>query len=206
MFNKRISDLPVATILNDNDIFPVVQDNTTRQISFVDLIREVNAIVEISFTDLRLLILSGELSRGTTYQVDFQTKHVIPNTSPAVINTGTVEKLLLYAVSNTELLEEAISIDFPQDMILFDIDNVLCEDGVTARDGKITYRKDRTKNLEAWYDFRKVKYRRWDITIASSGMAAWTPSTNYYQGSFAYSGNVLYRCVKYHMSGASFND
>lgn len=101
MFNKRISNLPIATELTDNDLFAVLQgDNITRQISFIDMIREVNEIVEISFTDLRILIDEDNLSPGTYYQVEFQTKHLIPNTSTNQIAGAIVIFLLLLFFSD----------------------------------------------------------------------------------------------------------
>ncbi|HVD99079.1 MAG TPA: hypothetical protein VNB90_12805 [Cytophagaceae bacterium] len=203
MLNKKISDLPLATALTDNDLFAVMQsDNTTRKINFVDMIREVNAIVEISFADLTDLIAAGTMSPGTMYQIEFQTKHMIPNTS--VINTGVMEHLLLYAVSGNDLLEEAISIEYPQDLILYNVNDVLCEDGTTPRQGKITYRKDRIKNLETWYDFRAVKFRRWKMDTASN--TAWAPSTSYSSGNVVYNGNIFYNCIDSHTSLSSFND
>lgn len=132
-----------------------------------------------SYTYAQLLALktAGSLTRGIQYELnDYYTKHLIPNSSPAEINTGTLEPLLLTAISNNEFHVEAKSTIYPSDIIHYRFDDDSCEDGTrdvenkkwtggTARPGLINYRKSTTNNLEVHNDWRNYKVRRWDITV-----------------------------------------
>jgi len=152
--------------------------------------------------EIRSKSTAGTLIPGMTYRIPFQTKHLIPNTEE--INTGIAETLLIYAVSDSAVSKRVFSVDYPQDLIYLDIEDVLCEDESTSREGKITYRKDFDKNLETWYDFRNVKFRRWQIDTASN--TAWQPSTNYNEAAVIYYSTNFYRCQLAHTSGTTFDD
>lgn len=134
----------------------------------------------------------GELIPGMLYEItDFKTKHRIPNTS--TIHEGSTESLIVMATSSTTIGNRAWSLDFPKDYIEYDITDVLCEDGTTARKGKITFRRDE-KNNETHYDFRNVIFRRWKLDI--SGFTAWTSGQDWVVGDKVTSGGNLYHCIE----------
>jgi hypothetical protein len=161
-----------------------------------------SAMVSTTHADLLAAIAGGTLVAGAHYVIsDFQTVHVIPETTS--VNTGTVETLICVAASTNKLYSTVLSPLFPSDTIIYDVSDVLAEDGTTARKGKITYRKDNVKNLETWYDFRAVKFRRW--MIDGTGMATWAFSTVYTKGQVVlYAGNI-YKALASHTSGVDFN-
>ena len=90
---------------------------------------------------------NGGLEAGKYYLIsDFQTIHQIPFTTE--IHTETIEPIIVLATSTHTLSKEAYSTLYPQDILHYDLDNVLCEDGVTARKGFILRRIDTEKILE----------------------------------------------------------
>ncbi|MEO1052887.1 MAG: hypothetical protein AAFX87_19790 [Bacteroidota bacterium] len=135
-----------------------------------------SAFQEFTYEELRILKSANNMVPGTMYKIsDHATKHQIPGTSE--INTGLVEPLIVKAISENILDSKAYSPAFPDDIVLYDFDNDLCEDGITARTGKITYRKDTKKILSSYYDWRNVKFRRYNITgITHGSVTETTPS------------------------------
>jgi|GEM_PF-2033281 len=207
MSNKKISELPEAGSLTNDDLFAVVQgvspDLITKKIKFSNLQKDINVRIPSTAADLRNLISSEGLSAGSIYIIDFQTKHLIPNTS--VIHTGTTEQLAVYALSSNSVSNLVVSSDYPNDVILLDINDTTCEDDSTSRDGKIIYRKDTVKNLETWYDFRNVVFRRWQLDVASNASSAWAASTNYGVGDMVCQSGIFYRCMIPHTSAGAFD-
>ncbi len=117
---------------------------------------------EITHAALRAKKIAGQLESEKKYILtDYQTLHQIKYTT--VIHTGATESLILQASSVNTFYAEVYSVQFPNDVLNYDIDNVTCEDGTTLRKGFITYRKDTIKKLETYYDFRSVKFRRWKV-------------------------------------------
>ena len=115
---------------------------------------------ELTHADLKAKVDGSTLIPGRLYlMTDFTTKYQIVNT--AVIDESAVFKIAVKSIQNNRLEPTAFSPDFVQDIFQYDVNDVLCEDSVTPRKGKITFRFDTVKNISAWYDWRNIQFRRW---------------------------------------------
>lgn len=72
-------------------------------------------IIDITFEDLLALIDSSTLVPGSYYKFDYKTIHVIPYTTD--VHTGTVEPLIVLAISTDKLDYKAHSPLYPDDII-----------------------------------------------------------------------------------------
>jgi len=140
--------------------------------------------VELTHAQLLVLVGGSMLVPGTLYVItDFETKYQIVNTS--TIDTSSTFSLVTRAISDSQLQADAWVPSWPQDLVKYDVNDILCEDGVTPRKGRITWRFDTTKNITAWYDWRNVKFRRWvsdgylhdAVTKDSSSLCSVTATT-----------------------------
>jgi hypothetical protein len=132
------------------------------------------AVSEVTYAEANDLMINNMLKVGTYYKItDYSTKHLIPNTS--TLNTAPTEHLLLLAKAPNQFNKLAISTTYA-DLIEYDFHNTLCEDGITPRNGFITRRIDLSNNLETPYDFRGVKFRRWQADTAA---LAWNSTVTY---------------------------
>jgi hypothetical protein len=161
-----------------------------------------------TFDEIDALRVAGKLMPGTFYTItDHQTIHTIPNTTAlnvqgityesaaswdynATTKTEGIEELTIRAVTPSSFDILAYSTLFPNDIIHYDATNKLCEDGVTKRRGKIMYRKDTVQNIETYYDWRNVKFRRWKIKPDE-----YDPALTYNKYSVVKSGNIVYMCL-----------
>jgi hypothetical protein len=85
------------------------------------------------------------------------------------INTGPIEPLLVTAASTNTLEPIAYSTLFPQDIIYYNIEsdqNIVS--GSTK--GYIYRRIDTIKNNDIGFDYRNVKFRRWQINVTTSDL------------------------------------
>lgn len=143
---------------------------------------------------------SNNLIPGLFYELtDYSTKHIIPYTNS--LNTGSTEPLILLATSSNTFSNNAYSINFPQDIIKYDFDNNLCEDS-TPRNGFITYRKDITNVLETEYDFRTVKFRRFEV---DTNVIAWNSTSSYSANDLVWYNDILYISTINNNINISFN-
>jgi len=140
---------------------------------------------EISPNELKNLYANAQLTPGESYAFDFQTKHIITGTNE--LHIGDTEKIVLTAATTNKFFKNALSLDFPSDIIGFDFDNNVCEDGITPRLGKIISRRD-INNNETPFDFRNVVHRRYDFDAP-----IWDGSKKYIFGELARLGNKIYR-------------
>ncbi len=116
-----------------------------------------------SYADLLISIGANSLVAGAVYCItDFQSRQEIPNTAP-VIQVGVIEQLCVIAISDNTLSTAAYSLDFPDDMIIYDHADV----SYGADKGRILYRKDTINILETYFDFRNFLFRRWEDAPAS---------------------------------------
>jgi hypothetical protein len=123
-------------------------------------------IVSHTYAELATLKTGSTLVPGQLYQItDFVTKHVISYTSE--IHIGTAENIIIQATAINAFSPIAYSALYPQDILEYDFDDILCEDGTTPRYGWITKRIDTTLKIECPYDFRNVIWRRWAITVST---------------------------------------
>src|ERR1035437_2580010 len=123
------------------------------------------SVTNVTHSELTGLTSTSGLTTGGLYLItDYQTVHTIPNTSD--VNTGSTEPLLVTASSTTTLKPEAYSSLFPQDVIYYDFNNrqdIL--PGCTM--GYIYRRIDTLQNNDIPFDFRNVKFRRWQIDVTN---------------------------------------
>ena len=192
MANKKISELDGASLpLGGGELFAIVQSSVTKQTTLNDIIDSINditggggsvSVIPKTFTELKDLVADEDLVPGSIYEVVIHTKHVIINTSPAVINTGDAETVWLQAISPTKFAGRILSLDFPLDIIEYDFNDQLVENGSEAREGRILYRKDMIKNLSTFYDFRNVKFRRYDVKLLDEALENIYPTNAFYDG------------------------
>ena len=113
----------------------------------------------ITYADLLAKVTVSTLEVGKRYLItDFATKHIIPN-SGGVVNTGSVEELIVTAIAVNKLYHVAQSVSRPNDIIHYEI-----TDSTTAGGdkGRIFYRKDTVNNVSTYYDWREVRFRQYN--------------------------------------------
>jgi len=147
---------------------------------------------DITYANLVIAIAASTLVKGTYYRItDYATKHLIPDTS--TINTGTTEPLIVLATGVNTISGAAYSVNYPNDLITYDITNNLCEDSSTPRNGLIVWRKYLIDEVEAFYDWRIWKFRRYQLLASSYG---WSAGATYVVGDMVIVSNILYYCYK----------
>lgn len=135
-------------------------------ITNADLIEKssgAGGIIDTTYDALKTLKDAGNLAPGQLYRFAFQTVHQIQSTT--VINTGVAENFIIQAIGTNRFNKQVASELYPQDIIEYDFDSALAEDGVTARPGEIMMRRDTVKNIITFYDWRNVKYRVWKTSL-----------------------------------------
>ncbi len=129
---------------------------STTQLNFSQI---PSNVIDILYSNLVAAISASTLIKGEYYRItDFQTVHNIPNVSPIVVNTGPIEAIVVYAVTNNSISYEARSESFLNDLIYYTTDNTSVP-GATK--GVIYRRIDTYYNVDVCNDFRNVHYRRW---------------------------------------------
>jgi len=160
-------------------------------------------IIELTYTELTGLTSTSGLTSNQQYLLtDFQTVHYMfdGNTRLNEINTGIVEPLLLTSSSTTDIYPECRSMLYPQDIIHYDFNSEkwMIDPGfanaesvggtllvpdltnvtlITGYKGVIYRREDTKNNVVLGYDFRNVKFRRWN-DFNSSGYYMGVSSTS----------------------------
>jgi hypothetical protein len=130
----------------------------------------------VTYSQLATKISGSTLIVGKKYLIsDYQTVHSITNTTDT--NKAVVEPIIVTALAINELEPIAYSPSFPLDIIYYNYDNDQtivpgCEKGYISR------RIDTKQNNDFPYDFRNVKFRRWQITPL-----VWDNVTTYQIGS-----------------------
>ena len=132
-------------------------------------------LTNITYDQLTDAIIGSTLTPGAKYLItDYQTVHTIPNTEDT--NTGDIEPLLVTAISANELAPEAYSALFPADVIYYSPTNDQeMVPGCTK--GYIYRRVDTKQNNDIPFDFRQVKFRRWQVS-----QPTWDGVTTYAKG------------------------
>lgn len=114
-------------------------------------------IISITHFGLKTLAEAAGLTPGQKYRItDFRTRHTILYTSE--INTGPNEVLIVTALTASKLEATAYSESYPQDVIVYELENTLHDPAVDR--GTITYRWDTRKDISSYEDWRVVKFRR----------------------------------------------
>jgi len=166
-----------------------------------------SSVTDVTYNELSELINDSGLTIGSQYLItDYQTVHAIPNTSD--INTGIIEPLLVTASGLNTLKPESYSSLFPQDIIYYEVSNdpkivdsmamTKVIDGSTM--GYIYRRIDTFQNNDIPFDFRNVKFRRWQIDVTSN---TWENSTSYNKNSVVLypNSNNIYICLNDNVTG-----
>ena len=150
--------------------------------------------VTTNYATLTGLISSNSLVPGVWYQFPYSTKHLIGGTTAEYNDTsvhyddGTAvkstlvpetETLSVLALSGNVIHVEAKSTQYPNDIIYYDVNDNLTEDGNQPRPGFITYREDTVNNISAHYDWRNVIHRRFDMDTTSARTADFRVMENY---------------------------
>ena len=147
--------------------------------------------IPLNYIALKALIDTSALVVGQRYIIsDYQTVHTIPNTGS--INIGDTEPLLVTAISVNKLAPEAYSVLFPNDIIYYSPANdQTMVPGCTK--GYIYRRIDTIKNNDIGFDFRNVKFRRWQIS-----QPTWNSGETYNRGSVVkhVSNNTLWISIR----------
>jgi len=156
----------------------------------------------VTYARLTELISDDSLVVGNRYIIsDFKTVHYFLDSTATVndTNQGVLEPIVVTALSSSKISSLAYSTLYPQDILHYDYDssNWLTDPGLSKSGiivpnwkGVITYRKDTRQNVETYYDFRNVKFRRWALN-----------PTTWSAGSYAqytireYSGNIYVSAI-----------
>jgi hypothetical protein len=149
---------------------------------------EGNAPRTIDVTHAELLSLMGSqnLKTGFYYRItDFVTEYISndnewispSNTANVSNNNGTAftvasiaatpEPLIVYAYSSNAVSKQAYSALYPEDIIYYDPTYTYL-DGTNTAKGFIIYRKEPKRMLECDYDWRNVRFKRWDFSPSST--------------------------------------
>lgn len=144
-------------ILADTDSFWIWDDDNAEWHN--SGVTNTQGITTATHAEAHASMSANTLISGNKYLIsDAQTKYK-QEVTDAIITAAAPEPLLLLATSTSTLETFARSILYPKDIIHYDILDVTCEDGLTARKGKITYRLDTIIKQEADFDFRNVLSR-----------------------------------------------
>jgi len=199
LINNYITEIE----LTGNTLELTRKDGSVLNTDLSSLISGLN-IVSKTYTELKAMYDGSTLTPGQLYKMtDFATVHNIldGNTTSGDINTGVNEPLILLATSVNTFDKQAYSTLYPQDIIYYDITggdtrDIAFFDDSTPIDnlkGIIYYRKDTIQNVETWYDFRNVKYRRWLV-----GATPWIAEGTYVAKDVYEYDSILYKCIKGH--------
>jgi len=189
-------EFDIQTVINSNtetvqhtDLFFVT--DITRNYESGITPQTDGAAIAVTYAALKSLVDTSALIQGKSYYIsDYCTKHNIysGNTVTTTINTGTIEPLLVQAISATAIGTSAFSPAFPKDIINYDFTQNLCEDLTTARTGKIIYRKDRYGN-SAPYDLYVVKHMVFPLVART-----WTNSLVFVNDQICEYLGIIYKC------------
>ena len=180
--NKKISQLDVTTGLTESAYIPLVQGLPVKNyiISTEDLRREIgsnitseyiegklsykeNKPISLSYSELYDLTQTSGLTVGQRYIInDYQTIYTQPVSNELLY--GPTEPLMVEALTVNKLKNECYSTLFPQDIVYYDIENnQSMVPGCTK--GYIYRRVDTLRNNDIGFDYRNVKFRRWQLNV-----------------------------------------
>lgn len=156
-----------------------------------------SGITDITYADLVAAIDGSALTGGQFYRItDFATTHYIVDGEGLAYTTGdgvivgATEALVVLATGPDTLASQAWSALHPEDIIYYDwnpanwmLDNAFAVDGtiITGWTGVITFRHDLINDNYAGYDFRGVRFRRWETAAAE-----WSVTAAYNQGDYVH--------------------
>lgn len=119
----------------------------------------------ITYTKLYELMTNNLLTPEKKYLItDYQTVYRIPNTNE--IKSCEVEPLIVTANNTNKLYSIAYSLNFPSDIIFYDIENNQSKVPECTK-GFIYRRIDTKQNIDIPFDWRTVVFRRWKLNVTS---------------------------------------
>ena len=122
----------------------------------------VTPLTSVTYAQLAALISGSDLIPGHKYLItDYATVHTIPGTADT--NTGATEPLIVTALAVNDLEPIAYSTVHKDDIIYYDYVNNSKVKGSTK--GCIYRRIDTVNNSDIPFDWREVKFRRWQIDV-----------------------------------------
>ena len=141
------------------------------------------SILDYTYEDLNLLVTGGALVAGQRYRItNFRTIHEIPETG-GEYHEGSIEPLVVTAVTSGEFHVEAISDTYPTDSIRYNFtEGDYHWEGNPAPDkrGRILWRRDDHDNIVP-YDSRACVWRRWEMTSGDGIYVSVQPTSGDYQ-------------------------
>jgi len=170
----------------------------------------VGGITDVTYTELITLISTSGLTAGSQYRIsDFNTRHYIVDGNgnrhfgEGNEVTGELEPLIVLATDVNIIDKEAKSSLYPQDIIYYDWnpDNWLHDMSFANADetydtiilgftGVITFRHDTLLDNYMGYDFRNVKFRRWETNTPT-----WNSGTTYVTDNFVNYNGFIYKSI-----------
>ena len=199
-FGTTIADQPLVTV-NDSTSIDFTASGTSNQTITAALKVSatagniaalagdglmVNPITNVTYAELAALISGNLLKVGHKYKItNYQTVHTIPGTVDT--NTGSTEALIVTAIATNDLAPIAYSTTYPNDIIYYSPSNdVLVIPGCTK--GYIYRRIDTVNNIDICFDYKNVKFRRWDLNVTDT----WDIGTSYDRNDVVEHNGVLY--------------
>ena len=168
---KLMDVMGLTVVDNTGKVLQIL--NSDGHVGYVSL--PVN-LLTYTYDELNTLKNYSLLIPGQKYEIsDFVTTYNQPVTN--TIKSGSVENLIIEAVSSNEFYTSATSLQFSKDIIYYNFNDNLCEDNVTPRTGKIIYRENPILKLVRKYDWRNVKFCRWALTADDFVAGAYTKGT-----------------------------
>jgi hypothetical protein len=144
-------------------------------------------VISVTYSELATLISGSDLVTGQKYLItDYQTVHTVPGTADT--NTASVEPLIVTATSINTLAPIAYSTTYPGDLIFYKISNADTSKVQGQTKGFINRRIDTVNNIDVPFDFRNVKFRRWEINVTN----AWDIGTTYNDTAVVRTSNGIY--------------
>jgi hypothetical protein len=189
MSGKRISQLPLATEFTENGFLLGVENEVTQRVPKSLLIGNTGAtgatgsngttgatgpagsgeVTNITYSGLRTAISENSLIPFSYYRItDYKTCYDQPdfNYSGNAITVGNykndapIEPIIVLAISNSTLAEEAYQPAYPKDRIKYDVSFNVTERLEEPAYGRITERIDQFNNRTD-YDHRQIKFKRY---------------------------------------------
>lgn len=141
--------------------------------------------ISVSYADLVDLINNVKLTPLAYYLItDFKTRAIIQFTGDLpsgvgneLVQEGTLEPLLVQALSANTLSNTAQSILYPQDKILYRLSPLQSDYDYQVPNslGVIYYRQDQDIMVAREYDWRNIKFRRWETSPENQDFTNFVP-------------------------------
>lgn len=122
--------------------------------------------VQVTYEELYALKESNNLTPGQVYEItDYRNRY--QQAVSKEILTSETEPLIIKAISNNSFSTKAYSKLYPQDEIYYNFENTMDENPILApgADRGFIFRRIDTKQRNDFpFDFRNIKFRRWQVT------------------------------------------